>query len=113
MHDRFPQDFSAAALAPLLPLCALCASVVSPARAGPTALVDVRSLDSTIRVRLSYASERNAFHRRLYAGNVALLREPVARRLAGVQARLRKQGLGLEIWDAYRPTSAQVAMWKA
>jgi D-alanyl-D-alanine dipeptidase len=32
--------------------------------------------------------------------------------LARVQAGLRKRGLGLKIWDAYRPQSVQVRMWR-
>jgi D-alanyl-D-alanine dipeptidase len=76
-------------------------------------LVDVGSVDPTIRVQLSYASPKNAFRRQFYRKSVALLREPVARRLARVQARLRKQGLGLKVWDAYRPRSVQALMWKA
>jgi len=76
-------------------------------------LVDVRSVDRTIRVELSYNSPHNAFGRRFYKSNTALLREPVARRLAKAQAALRKRGLGLKVWDAYRPTSVQRALWNA
>jgi D-alanyl-D-alanine dipeptidase len=81
--------------------------------AGATrpALVDVRSVAPDIKVDLSYAHSRNAFHTRLYSANRALLRPAVAARLARVQARLRKRGLGLKIWDAYRPQSVQVRMW--
>ena len=69
-------------------------------------------MEPTIRVELRYNTTRNIFKRRFYRSNVALLRAPVARRLAGVQARLRKQGLGLKIWDAYRPRSVQWALWR-
>ena len=75
-------------------------------------MVDVRSTCPNIRVQLSYASAQNAFHRRLYSGNVALLRAPVAERLARVQRRLERQGYGLKIWDAYRPRSIQWTMWR-
>jgi D-alanyl-D-alanine dipeptidase len=36
----------------------------------------------------------------------------VASRLAKVQNRLEKQGLGLKVWDAYRPRSVQPVMWR-
>jgi D-alanyl-D-alanine dipeptidase len=75
-------------------------------------LVDVRTRHPGIRVQLSYASAQNAFHRRLYAGDVALLRAPVAARLARVQRRLERQGYGLKVWDAYRPQSVQGTMWR-
>jgi zinc D-Ala-D-Ala dipeptidase len=93
-------------------LCALCAFVApsGPAEAAP--LVDVRSVDPSIAVDLSYNSPDNAFKRRLYRSNRALLRKPVAVRLARVQRRLRRQGLGLRIWDAYRPRSVQRIMWR-
>lgn len=75
-------------------------------------LIDVHERYPAIRVALSYASARNAFHRRLYSGNVALLRAPVAARLARVQQRLERQGYGLKVWDAYRPKSVQWSMWR-
>lgn len=89
---------------------ALPAPPVPGAPAAP--LVDVCSVDTTLRVDLHYATAHNVFHRRLYSGTVALLRAPVARRLARAQVDLRKQGLGLKVWDAYRPRSVQYAMWK-
>lgn len=42
-----------------------------------------------------------------YAGpDVAILRDDAARALAGVQQDLAKEGLGLLVWDAFRPTRA-------
>jgi D-alanyl-D-alanine dipeptidase len=83
----------------------------SPARAAAP-LIDVRSKHPGIRVKLSYATGQNAFHQRLYTGDTALLRAPVAARLARVERRLEPQGLGLEVWDAYRPQSVQWTMWR-
>ena len=87
-----------------------CASIQASPQSAP--LVDVRSIAPGIRVDLRYSRADNAFRHRLYAGNVALLREPVARRLARVQARLQRRGYGLLIWDAYRPFSVQQRMWR-
>jgi len=88
-----------------------CAAVAaSPQGAHP--LVDVRAKHSRIVVELSYATAGNAFRKRLYDGDVALLRGPVAARLARVQNRLEKQRLGLKVWDAYRPRSVQSVMWR-
>jgi D-alanyl-D-alanine dipeptidase len=97
----------------LKPLASLLAGafLLSVARAAD--LVDVRSLDPTLRVELSYARPGNAFRARLYHSNRALLREPVARRLVRVQRRLRAKRLGLKVWDAYRPRSVQYRMWRA
>lgn len=80
--------------------------------AAPAPLVDVRTVAPQVRVDLRYNRPDNVFGRRLYPGNTALLRLPVARRLARVQGRLEKQGLGLKVWDAYRPRSIQSVMWR-
>jgi D-alanyl-D-alanine dipeptidase len=84
----------------------------APKRPKSPPLVDIRKIDPTIRVQLSYARTDNCFRRRLYSGTVALLRDPVARRLAKVQKRLQRQSLSLKVWDAYRPTSVQRAMFR-
>ncbi|MFN3651968.1 MAG: M15 family metallopeptidase [Armatimonadota bacterium] len=83
------------------------------ALAAPPPLVRIQKIDPKIRVELKYNTADNAFKQRFYRSGVALLREPVARRLSRVQRRLEKQGLGLKVWDAYRPTSVQWALWRA
>jgi len=87
-------------------------ALAAASQAGAAPLVDVRAVDPTIHVNLRYNSPDNVFRQRFYHSNTALLREPVARRLARVQARLRRQGLGLKVWDAYRPRSVQYRMWR-
>lgn len=87
--------------------------LTAPALAASPPLVDLHSIDPTIVVDLRYNTDHNSFHRRFYHSGTALLRQPVARRLARVQARLRKEGLGLKVWDAYRPTSVQYALFRA
>lgn len=61
---------------------------------------------------LRYASTRNFTHKRVYPIARCLLRRAVAARLARVQARLARRGLGLELWDCYRPISVQQRFWK-
>lgn len=90
---------------------ALLAGLTVPAAAAPV-LVDVRCLARDIRVELAYSRPQNAFRKRLYHSNIALLRPSVARRLARVQRRLRTKGLGLKILDAYRPRAVQYRMWR-
>jgi zinc D-Ala-D-Ala dipeptidase len=101
-------------LNPLRVLCVfvVVAYLVRPVLGAAAPLVEVKTIDPTIQVDLRYNTPNNIFKRRFYRSGTALLREPVARRLARVQARLRKQGLGLKIWDAYRPRSVQYAMWR-
>ena len=89
-------------------------SLAAPAHNAPAVppLVEIHSIDPTIHIDLRYNNLGNIFRHRLYNWNVALLRRPVAQRLARVQTRLRKQGLGLKVWDAYRPRSVQYVMWR-
>lgn len=75
-------------------------------------LVDIHSVDPTILVDIRYATPDNFMKRVLYPANRCLLRESVARRLARVQQDLRAEGLGLKIYDGYRPLSVQKLMWE-
>jgi D-alanyl-D-alanine dipeptidase len=80
--------------------------------AAESLLVDVRSVDSTIQVDLRYATPNNFTGAPLpgYEAPRALLHREVATALSRVQARLRIGGLGLRIFDAYRPVRATLAM---
>ncbi|MEA2724964.1 MAG: zinc D-Ala-D-Ala dipeptidase [Gemmatimonadales bacterium] len=80
--------------------------------AAESLLVDVRSADSTIRVDARYAGANNFTGAPLpgYAAPRALLRREVAAALGRVQARLRTGGLGLLVFDGYRPVRATLAM---
>lgn len=97
----------------LLRLLALSLAPAGAAHSAGAPLVDLRKMEGSILVRLSYSQSKNAFGKRLYEGNVALLRLPVAQRLSRVQRRLAPKGLGLLVWDAYRPRSIQKKMWDA
>lgn len=86
----------------------------TPAVVPNQELVDVRSADPTIAVDLRYATARNIAGHPIYPpGMPALVRPDVALRLAVAQQFLRKHRLGLKIWDAYRPRSAQQLLWAA
>jgi D-alanyl-D-alanine dipeptidase len=80
--------------------------------ASDSLLVDLRSVDSTIQVDLRYATANNFTGAPLpgYEAQRALLRREVAAALGRVQARLRSKGLGLRVFDAYRPVRASLAM---
>jgi D-alanyl-D-alanine dipeptidase len=77
------------------------------------ALVAVLAFVPDAVIDLRYATARNLTGRPLYPAAVALLRRPAAERLARAAAVLRKDGLRLIVYDAYRPLSAQAALWKA
>lgn len=76
-------------------------------------MVNLRSVCPDVRVELRYATAQNGVGRAVYPrGARCLLRRGTAERLGRVQARLQARGLSLKVWDAYRPLSAQQALWE-
>jgi D-alanyl-D-alanine dipeptidase len=80
--------------------------------AADSLLTDVRVGAPEIRVGLRYATSENFTGSPLpgYEGNHAYLRKPAAAALARVQRRAEDEGLGLFVFDAYRPVRATQAM---
>jgi D-alanyl-D-alanine dipeptidase len=77
-------------------------------------LVDIRTIDPSIIIDLRYAGPNNVAGRPLYRpGTAPLVRPEVARRLVKAQLFLRRYNYSLKIWDAYRPQSVQIDLWKA
>jgi D-alanyl-D-alanine dipeptidase len=72
----------------------------------------VRTHAKTIALDLRYATDDNFTGHRLpgYCKPIAVIKRPAARALGRVQNRLENQGLGLLVYDAYRPARATRAM---
>jgi zinc D-Ala-D-Ala dipeptidase len=87
-------------------------TAIAPDAVADTLLADVRSVDPTIVVDLRYATANNFTGAPLpgYQANRAYARREAAAALARVQRDLRSQGLGLKVFDAYRPVRATLAM---
>jgi zinc D-Ala-D-Ala dipeptidase len=85
---------------------------IAPNSVADTLLADVQSPDPTIAVDLRYATPNNFTGAPLpgYGANRAYLRREAVAALARVQRDLRPQGLGLKVFDAYRPVRATLAM---
>jgi D-alanyl-D-alanine dipeptidase len=83
-----------------------------PDGAAESLLVDLQSVDSTIRVDARYAGANNFTGAPLpgYDAPRAWLRREAAAALGRVQDRLRTGGLGLLVFDGYRPVRATLAM---
>jgi D-alanyl-D-alanine dipeptidase len=97
----------------LLFLLFLCAPGFAQTPPADDPLVDLATVDDTILVELRYATERNIAGKALYPpGARCIVRRHVAEGLKVAQAWLRPQGYALKIWDAYRPVSAQQALWE-
>ncbi len=65
-----------------------------------------------IRADLRYATADNFLGRPVYGFRTPWLRRGTADKLAGVQRELAGAGLGLLVWDAFRPAAAQFALWE-
>jgi D-alanyl-D-alanine dipeptidase len=85
---------------------------IAPDAVADTLLADVRSLEPRIAVELRYATSNNFTGAPLpgYLANRAFLRREAAAALARVERDLRLEGLGIKIFDAYRPVRATLAM---
>ena len=75
-------------------------------------LVNVHSLNPNIQIDLKYATPDNFTGQVVYDFAHCLLLESVARALDDVQRELELLGLGLKIWDGYRPIAAQWKFWE-
>jgi D-alanyl-D-alanine dipeptidase len=76
-------------------------------------LVELRSMDSTIRYDIRYASKNNFMGAVFYSQAKAFLQRPAAAALIRVHRWLRGQGYGLLIHDAYRPWYVTKMFWDA
>lgn len=80
---------------------------------GAQTLVEIGTKADGLVIDLRYTTANNFFKTAFYPAHArAMLRPSTAGKLAKVQAELKSQGLGLKIWDAYRPLSVQRSMWK-
>lgn len=76
-------------------------------------MVELKSLIPGIIYDLRYATTENFTRVRLYpSGDSTYMRLLPALALASIQEELKKEGLGLKIFDAYRPFQVTVRMWE-
>jgi len=64
-------------------------------------------------MELKYSTMDNFTGSRVYDFSDVYLRYGTVMKLMEVQKELRKQGMLMKIWDAFRPTSAQYTLWAA
>lgn len=75
-------------------------------------LIDIRTVNDKIALDIRYATENNFLKRKVYPAARCVLRGAAAQALSQVQNDLVKQGLGLKVYDCYRPLSVQKLMWE-
>lgn len=87
-----------------------------PAETGtfrPSDLVELTTLDPTIRLDIRYATADNFLGTPVYTQARAFLQRPAAQALARVSKTLAPQGYGLLVHDAYRPWYVTQVFWDA
>lgn len=75
-------------------------------------LVELVKLDKTIKLDIRYATDNNFVGRIVYAQARAFLQKEAAKALLRVHRKLKKQGLGLVIFDGYRPWTVTKLFWE-
>ncbi len=75
-------------------------------------LIELITLDNTIKLDIRYATDNNFVGRKLYPEARAFLQKPAAKALIRVHKKLKKQGLGLVIFDGYRPWAITKLFWE-
>src|SRR5438128_12582651 len=75
-------------------------------------LVELTKLDKTIKLDIRYATSNNFVGRPVYPEARAFLQRAAAEALVRVHRKLGREGLGLVIFDGYRPWSVTDLFWK-
>ena len=75
-------------------------------------LVDLSSIAPNILIDLRYATKDNFTGKVIYDFKRCFLIEKAALALDQVQKELEPYGLGLKVWDGYRPIAAQWKLWE-
>jgi D-alanyl-D-alanine dipeptidase len=111
-----PQVFRIEPLRPVEELRREAASQQPPHETGdflPFDLVELTTLDASIRLDIRYATSNNFLSTPVYTQARAFLQRPAAEALVRAHHALAKQGYGLLIHDGYRPWAVTWIFWQA
>lgn len=75
-------------------------------------LIELTKLDKTIKLDIKYATIDNFVGKAVYPEARAFLQRPAALGVVNVNKWLRKQGLGVVIYDGYRPWRITKLFWE-
>lgn len=114
-----PESGNQLVITPVQPIAELRREALAaspPAEKGPflqSDLVELTSLDPTIRLEIRYATSNNLFGTPFYSQARAFLQRPAAEALVRANASLRPLGYGLFVHDGYRPWYVTKMFWDA
>ncbi len=77
----------------------------------PSDLLELSALDDSFKFDVRYATDNNFLNKRVYPSTRMLLQRPAAQALSRAAQRLKQQGYGVLIHDAYRPWFITKLMW--
>lgn len=77
-----------------------------------TTWLEVNKLDETILIDIRYATDNNFMKEKVYDCGRCFLRADVAKAVVKAHKALQKQGLGLKMFDCYRPRPVQWELWR-
>lgn len=114
-----PESGNQLVITPVRPIAELRREALAaspPAEKGPflkSDLVELTSLDPTIKLEIRYATSNNLFGTPFYSQARAFLQRPAAEALVRANASLRPLGYGLLVHDGYRPWYVTKMFWDA
>jgi D-alanyl-D-alanine dipeptidase len=114
--EERPRIFRITPRRPIAELRAEALSATPPHEPGPflpVDLVELTSLDPTLRLDIRYATADNFLSTPIYDEPRAFLQRPAAEALVRAHRALAPQGYGLLIHDAYRPWWVTKLFWEA
>lgn len=80
---------------------------------GGEDFVSIADYIPTAKIQLAYATTGNFTGKRIYEFTDAYLRYGTVKKLMKVSKELESHGMGLIIWDSFRPVQAQAMLWQA
>ena len=116
-HPLGPESGNQLRVAPVRPMRELrrealaAAPPVESGRDAPVDLVELRTLDPSIKLEVRYATSNNLYGTPFYSQARAFLQRPAAQALVRASARLRPYGVGLLVHDGYRPWYVTRMFW--
>src|SRR5438067_2465080 len=114
MKRKLFGQFTAAAFCFILFSCALAQSVPpKEENKRESDLIELIKLDKTIKLDIRYATPNNFTGRAVYPEARAFLQRPAAEAVVRVHKELKKKGLGLVIYDGYRPWAITKLFWNS
>lgn len=77
-------------------------------------MMELKQVIPLVQYDLRYATTANFMNRRMYpkGTDITFLRKPAALALLKVQQHLNQMGLGIKVFDAYRPFSVSEKFWE-